>query len=197
MRIGIEMLAVQSPGSRLRGIGRYGMDLVLALIARGDGHEYVLYAHDGLPTDALATISGAAVRLLTPDARSESDPRDTINRVARDNPDRLDVRPAPQPPRILPGIRPAGRASLSSLTMAAVVYDLIPFLNPEHYFTDPWAAPWFYRRLGTLQKYHALLSISDATRADCLAKLAVPPDRVVTISVRERLASSILLRTSR
>ena len=39
MRIGFDMLAVQSPHHGHRGIGRYSQHLVSALLARDDGHD--------------------------------------------------------------------------------------------------------------------------------------------------------------
>ncbi len=53
MRIGFDMLAVQSPHHGHRGIGRYSRHLVSAWLDRDDGHDFYLYAHASLPGDPL------------------------------------------------------------------------------------------------------------------------------------------------
>src|SRR3982751_4427563 len=62
VRIGFDMFAVQSPHHGHRGIGRYSRNLVRAVLALGDGHEYVLYVHDDLPADRVPTAPNAEVR---------------------------------------------------------------------------------------------------------------------------------------
>ena len=64
MRIGFDMMAAQSPHHGGRGIGRYATSLVTTLLNRGDGHEYVLYVHDGLPSDIIPDSTRAEVRSL-------------------------------------------------------------------------------------------------------------------------------------
>ena len=72
MRIGFDMLAVQSPHHGHRGIGRYSRHLVSALLARDDGHQFTLYAHDDLQDYPVLIIPRDDVRidltLLPPEA---------------------------------------------------------------------------------------------------------------------------------
>ena len=49
MRIGIDMLGMQSPNHRGRGIGRYCVELICAMFREASSHRFVLYRHDGLP----------------------------------------------------------------------------------------------------------------------------------------------------
>src|SRR5262249_26862194 len=72
--------------------------------------------------------------------------------------------------------RPAG-----GLRLAAVVYDLIPFLFPDELVVDP-VLMRHYRVLEGLKRYDTLLAISEATRKDCLSLLRLPGERVVNIS---------------
>jgi glycosyltransferase involved in cell wall biosynthesis len=181
MRIGIDMLAVQSPGSRGRGIGRYGRSLVASLLDRGKDHEFVLYAHDGYPFDKAPECANASIRFLKPDRElGETALRDVMERLARRNPDELDLLLILNPFELCPGYDPPARP-LNGLKVAAVVYDLIPFLFPERYLADPPNAAWNHRRLNTLRTYDRLLTISESTRSDCLRMLNLPSDRVSTI----------------
>ena len=53
MRIGVEMFGTQT-GGRDRGIGRYARNFALALhVGMAEGHSFVFYAVDGLPTDRI------------------------------------------------------------------------------------------------------------------------------------------------
>ena len=51
VRIGIDALAIQSPYSRGRGIGRYARSLLAALLDRDRSNDYVLYTYEDLPLD--------------------------------------------------------------------------------------------------------------------------------------------------
>jgi glycosyltransferase involved in cell wall biosynthesis len=182
VRIGIDMLAVQTPGSRQRGIGRYSLHLVSALVAQRSKHQFVLYAHDGLPADRLPAAPHASVRTLRREPHlGERTLFAAIDRIARTNPDALDLLLILSPFEMhadycLPS------KPLNRLRVAAVAYDLIPFLFQENYLNDPHWAAKAYRHLQTLRQYDQLLAISEATRADCLSLLKLPPERVVNIS---------------
>lgn len=181
MRIGVDMLAVQSPGSRGRGVGRYGANLVRALLARDDGHEYILYAHDGLPADLIPDGEARLGRIAVDPALGDRQIRDAVNRLIAANPDRLDAFLTLSPFELCPGYDPPARA-IGGPRMLTVVYDLIPFLYQETYLSDPRNADWHYRRLDTIRGHDALLAISDSTRGDCLRMMSLPGDRVVNVS---------------
>src|SRR5262245_38306132 len=116
------MLAVQSPGSRGRGIGRFGVNLVSAMLARGDGHDYVLYSHDGFPTDSIPPGARVATLRIEPEW-GESTLRDAMERLARTNPDDLDALLLISPFELCPGYDPPARP-LNGLRMAAVMHDV-------------------------------------------------------------------------
>ena len=182
MRIGIDMLAVQSPGSRLRGIGRYGLNLVNAMLGMRTEHEYVLYTHSGFPSEHVPTSPNAKPTALAIEtSRGERYLRDALNRLATENPDALDALVTISPFELCPGYDPPARP-LNGPILTAVVHDLIPFLFQERYLGDEGNAAWFYRRLRTIRGYDLLLTNSDATRNDCLSMLNMPTRRVVTIS---------------
>ncbi len=181
MRIGVDMLALQSPGSRARGVGRFGRNLVGQMLARGEGHEFVLYAHDGYPIDGIPSAPNATLSLLRPEpALGERFLRDAMERLGRTNPHDLDILLTLNPFELCPYYDPPNRQP-GGLPLAALMHDLIPFLFQEDYLAEPLNAAWNYRRLALLRHYDVLVTNSHATRADCLKMLDLPGDRVVTV----------------
>ena len=66
MRIGFDMLAVQSPHHGQRGIGRYSGNLVSTILENDSDNEYILSVHDQLPTDRVPKHPNADLRLIRP-----------------------------------------------------------------------------------------------------------------------------------
>ncbi len=181
MLIGIDMLGVQSPGSRGRGIGRLGRNLVAHLLAADPSVEFLLYGHDDLPTDAFPSAPNARIgRIGCDPALGEVELAEAMERLARENPDRLDAFVLLSPQELHGGHGPPAKP-LNGLTMAAVVHDLIPFHYQERYLTCDVYAPRFYRNLERLRNYDVLLANSDATRDDFLSMLHIPAHKVITI----------------
>ena len=182
MRIGIDMLAVQSPGSRGRGVGRYARQLVDSLIATERGHQFVLYAHDALPDDQIPWtphVEFQTLRILH--ERGERLLRQVTTRLSEENPDRLDLLITLNPFELVPGYDAAPR-SLGGPATCCLIYDLIPFLEHDRYLGDPLHARWMYRRLRQLRHDDLLLTISESTRNDTMDLLRVPERRVSSIS---------------
>ena len=180
MRIGFEMLAVQSPHHGHRGIGRYTQHLVSALLAREDGHESILYAHAELPDHRLPTGPRAQVRRVRPDPeRGETTVTQRLDRLARTNPDGLDVLLITSPFEHWADYVPPARP-FHGLKLAAIVYDMIPFLFARQEGYDPLLMR-YYRVLDELRRYDGLLAISESTRLDSIKLLGLPEDRVVNI----------------
>jgi glycosyltransferase involved in cell wall biosynthesis len=181
VRLGFDMIAVQSPHHGHRGIGRYTHHLVSALLARDDGHQYLLYAHDELPDHRIPTSPRAEVRRLLPEpSLGETTVIQCVDRLARTNPDALDVLVVTSPfehwANYLPPAHPR-----NGLKLAAIVYDLIPFQFPTEGVYDPLLMR-YYRILEELRRYDALLAISGSTERDCTKLLGLPEGRVVNIS---------------
>src|SRR5262249_39277843 len=91
VRIGVDMLGVQSPHHGHRGIGRYGTNLVSSLLARDDPHEYVLYVHQDLPSHRVPSSPRATLRSIGQDNPSDGGTvTQRVDRLVRNNPDGLD-----------------------------------------------------------------------------------------------------------
>ena len=180
MRIGLDMLAVQSPHHGSRGIGRYSASLASSLISLDDAHEYILYVHDGLTNERVPNSPNSVVRVLRQSEGSHERVASRIDSVVRDNPDSLDVMVILSPFEYWDGYIPPARPD-NGLKLVSVVYDLIPFLFQNERVVDPTLLRQF-KSLEALGRYDSLLAISESTRKDILNLLALPPDRVVNIS---------------
>jgi glycosyltransferase involved in cell wall biosynthesis len=174
------MLAVQSPHHGTRGIGRYSANLVASLLARDDDHDYLLYVHDGLPTERVPDASRAEVRTLRPRWELGEVMSPYMDRFARTNPDGLDVLVVLSPFEKWAAYTPPVRTP-DGPRIVAVVYDLIPFLFQNEMRIDA-ELMRHYHVLETITRYDALLAISGATRRDFLSVLRLAPERVVNIS---------------
>lgn len=181
VRIGIDMLGVQSPGSRGRGIGRLAGSLVRHLLALDASSRFVLYTIEDLPTDEFPRAANAGVVRIGRDvAGGETNLTHLMDRLAGANPDRLDVLFTLSPFELHEAYLPPAKP-LNGLKLAAYVHDLIPILSQEQYLAREGCARLFYRKVERLKHYDLLLANSDATRGDFLRLLGLPPDRVVTV----------------
>jgi glycosyltransferase involved in cell wall biosynthesis len=162
MRIGIDMLGVQEPLARGRGIGRYSESLVDALLAAAGGHEFVLYFYEGLP--GKDDFRRAVCREMTrPGGASLAA---VVQTLVDQNPDQLDAFLVTNPFSFHGGyILPS--KPFSGMRTAAVLYDLIPYMEYESYLGRRRNEREIYHeRLARLKQYDALLAISDATKCD-------------------------------
>ena len=178
MRIGIDMLGMQSPDHRGRGIGRCCTDLLRALFRPASSHRLVLYRHDGLPTDGLPKGPNTSTRTLPrdPGGRTSSE---ALARIVATNPDGLDSLLIPIPFEPSADYRIPDRPA-HGLRLAAVVYDLIPLRHPARYLPNERLRRRYHATISALRRYDALLTISEWTRIDCLRLLGLPPHQVVT-----------------
>jgi len=178
MRIGIELLGVQSAG-RTRGVGRYTRQLVSQLLAAGSPHEHILYFYAGLPGGEHTWPGKHSIRSLPTD--DDGGLSAAVARLAAENPDQLDVLLLTCPLENFQGYLPPAPRN-RRLRLAAITYDLIPALFPERYLAHPAIAEAYRRALAAIEQYDLLLTISDSARRDCLARLRIAEDRVVNIS---------------
>lgn len=181
MRLGIDLLPLQSEGSRDRGVGRYAAALLRSLAESSLTDEWVFYSYRALPIDRIPEIHGPTVQTVSV-GLDEGD--ETIQRrwqtIATQNPDRLDALLMLNPFELAPGFEPPAPTP-GGLPLIAVLYDLIPLLFPEAYLSDPGVRRRYHHRIDTLRHYDRFLAISDATRRDALQRLGIRADRVVPL----------------
>ena len=187
MRLLVDAQCVQSSSS-LRGIGRYSLCLLRALVEQADGHRVEVLLNGGDDADRLLRARTALESFLPPG--------------------RIHVFDAPWPwlTPVGPGDRPAAEAAYAAAVAslrpdavlvqsvfegdrenvlalaaggpptAAVLYDLIPAADPGTYLLGPGAQD-YWRRFGQLQQADLLLSISgySAEQARALMGEGCPP----------------------
>ncbi len=170
MLIGIDMLGVQSPEDARGEVGRYGRQLVEALLGRDSDHRYVFYTHDGLSTARVPSSRNASRATL---GRSPSPGpaglRPTTQRLLDQNPDGLDWLILLDPFAPLYGGSPP-ESPLNGLRIASVVLDLAPVFAEDH-------------RIVPLRRHDAVFAVSDPIAAECRKRLGSAADRVATIDL--------------
>lgn len=183
MRIAIEVFGTQSE-SRHRGVGRYTHEFVDAVLDLDSGHEFVLYAQDGAPTDYIPGAGRAEVRLLRPDAAlGDRTLSDAVRRLLGTDADGIDAMLLCNPLELRFDYTPPA-PPLNGIKMATILYDLIPLLFPEHYI-DAWPGPeyarLYFRAIERIRRYDGFLAISGATAEDFVARLGIDASRVANI----------------
>jgi glycosyltransferase involved in cell wall biosynthesis len=172
------MLAVQAPRQGQPVItAADSQQLVSALLARDDGHEYFLYAHASLPVDRIPESTHALRRELGPDELTVSQ---RIDRLVRLNPEGLDVLVVLSPFEKWSNYHPPAPRVGGGPALAALISDLTPFRNARENEYDP-VLTRHYRVLEDLKRYDALLTTTEMTRQECLRLLKTDPGRVATI----------------
>ncbi len=189
MRIGVEMLGEQSAGShgggQPRGVGRYTLELIEALLKHGSVRQLVLYYHVGMAHRQPPSSPRVTLRTLASNSLQRSK-AEALDELVRINPDRLDTLLITSPLDLTPGFCPPRAPVDGGVRLAAIFYDLIPALFQESYLSCPDTADRYYRALRRLRSYDALLTISEATRRDVLRVMGPEPHRVVTIGAASR-----------
>lgn len=197
MRIIIDLQGCQN-GSRHRGIGRYTFALAKAIIRNSPQHE-VLLLLNGLFPEEVESIqehfkgllpphqivvfqSPAPVSALVPENAWRRQAAELIREwmIARLEPEAVIVS------SMIEGGTDNTVTSCGWINgvpvRSAVLYDLIPLLDPERYIGWPPATKWYMDKVGALARCDLLLAISESSRLEAINHLAVAPSSVVNIS---------------
>ncbi|SEI53248.1 Glycosyltransferase involved in cell wall bisynthesis [Azotobacter beijerinckii] len=198
MRIVIDLQGAQSTGSRNRGIGRYTLSLVEAIIRNRGNHE-VLLALSGFFPDTIEPIRASFQGLLPQEnirvwhAPGPVGHLDRNNTVARQAAEYLrEAFLASLDPSVIlltslfEGLGDDAVTSIGCLSQeiptAVVLYDLIPLINRTPYLDNPSVAEWYESKIGHLRHADLLLAISESSRQEGIRYLGFPEDQVVNIS---------------
>jgi glycosyltransferase involved in cell wall biosynthesis len=198
MRIVIDMQGAQSSTNSKRGIGRYTMSLVLALVRNRGEHEIFLAINGGLP-DSIEHIRTVFSGLLpqgcikvwnASDRMSFREPENDWHRKSGEL-----VREAflfsLKPDFVLITSLFEGLVdnSITSIKLfsgqpltAVIFYDLIPLINRQIYLDDPVVESWYLEKIEYLRRADLLLGISNSTCQEGIKNLKIPADRCINIS---------------
>lgn len=197
MRILIDMQGTQT-GSRHRGIGRYTLSLVRAIILNKSKHEIILIVN-GLFPETIEGIRAAFEDILpqknirvwdapgsVAEINLENTWRRNISECIREafikslNPDIVLLT------TLFEGFGDNFVASIETFDkrtpVAVILYDLIPLMNIETYLADPSTLAWYKNKVEHCKRASLLLSISESSRQEAIKYLGTKEEAVVNIS---------------
>ncbi|MGD0020850.1 MAG: glycosyltransferase family 1 protein [Smithellaceae bacterium] len=197
MRIAIDMQGAQTPFSRHRGVGRYTMGLVKALLRDPRDHEIYL-ALNGAFQDAIDAIRGEFEGLLPQEnmrvwqqfydcsaINPGLAPRKWAAEVSREaflnnlNPEIIFSTnlqegwydPAPTSVKVLP----------SRSLFCTTLHDVIPLVYPERYLAAQAIRNWYNEKIEGVRKSDIILTDSEHSKKEIVDLVGVPSDRVTAI----------------
>lgn len=198
MRIVIDLQGAQT-ASRFRGIGRYTVSFVQAVLRNKGDNEVILVA-SGLFPETLAELRQAFAGLLPPEnfhiwyvpdlvdaaslkITSDYQAAELIREafIARLKPDIIHITSLFEG-HLEPAVTSIKRFDKTT-PISVVLYDLIPLLNPENYFAPDSVFKKFYlSKINYLKQADIHLAISAFAREEGLQHLPLNPDRVINMS---------------
>ena len=197
MRIVIDMQGAQTPFSRHRGVGRYTMGLVKALLRDPRDHEIYL-ALNGAFQDAIDAIRGEFEGLLPQEnicvwqqfydcsaINPHLAPGKWAAEVSREtfldnlNPDIIFSTnlqegwydPAPTSVKVLP----------SRSLFCTTLHDVIPLVYPDRYLASQAIRAWYNEKIEGVRKSDIILTVSEHSKKEIVDLVGVPSDRVTVI----------------
>lgn len=198
LRILIDLQGAQC-GSRHRGIGRYSLALAKG-IARNSGEHQVFILLNGLFSDSINDIQQAFGDLLSEDrflvltftgpvAEVSSEGNSWRRRTAEILREYVIDILSPDAVLITSMIEGAQDDTITSVgtlqtsvAVAAILYDLIPLMDPATYIGAEAPRRWYDGKLDSLRRADLLFGISQATTNDGIRLLKIPPERISNIS---------------
>ena len=169
-RVVVDLQAIQSVDQRHRGIPRYITDLTSAVEAT---HPQAVTTYAVNPDLALPEI-GLAERLVKGGKLCRSDDVDwnSVGLLHIASPMEMSV---PEHRLLSPAAREAG------VPWVVTFYDLIPHLMPDYYLEDPGLRRRYRARLQLVRTAAAVLTLSEASRADVAEGLGIDARRVFVV----------------
>jgi glycosyltransferase involved in cell wall biosynthesis len=197
VKLVVDLQACQTPGSGPRGIGRYSFELAAALARNASLHDlhFLLNADFAGGIEALDRALKAAGRVtceryrLVPLDASYGSRRRRLQRIddailnwryACTGADALHVS------SVFEGWQAGGAHVTSRIrdvpagVRSATLYDLIPLIFADTYLPAE-ARALYDARVELFGSFDLVFAISESTRRDAIAHLAIPPSRIVNI----------------
>jgi glycosyltransferase involved in cell wall biosynthesis len=198
MRIVIDLQGAQTE-SRFRGIGRYTLSFVQAIVRNGGEHD-ILLALNGLFPETIEPIRAAFNGLLpqenirvwhapgpVAEEHSDNDARREVAKLIREaflaslKPDIIHLSSLFEG-YVDDAVTSIGRFD-QTIPVSVSLYDLIPLLNPGQYLKpNPRYQAYYERKINHLMCASSLFAISEFSQEEGREYLDVVPERVVNIS---------------
>lgn len=198
MRIVIDLQGAQTE-SRFRGIGRYSQSLALAIVRNAGEHEVWLVLNAAFPESILdirhafkglipqERIRVFEVPLPVAEHDSANASRSKVAELIREhfiqqlNPDVILLTSLFEDSISCDAVTSVGKFS-SGQNTAVILYDLIPYLDPEKYLPTKIHQEYYERKIQSLKRAGLLLAISDASRQEGIQALNFEIEKIVAIS---------------
>lgn len=197
MRILFDLQSCQTE-SRLRGIGRYSLALMQALLAQTKDHEVWILLNRQLPAveelrflfkdqvpqdqifvfDVPSKCSWGATDNMWRLSVAELIREQVIRRI---DPDLIHISSLFEGLYSEDAVTSISRLDTNILT-AVTLYDLIPLISPEKYLPEQQHRSGYIEKVDFLKHADLLLSISSYSRQEAIDNLGISPDRIVNIS---------------
>ncbi|MFM5482314.1 glycosyltransferase [Aeromonas veronii] len=196
MRIVVDIQGAQSTGSRNRGIGRYTLSIVKALIRQRGRHD-VIIAASGLFADSINdlkkslgvesvdilnvwTAPGPVAWVAEGGECLRRDAELTYEAFLLSlRPDILFIT------SLFEGFSDDVVTSVHQLQkvvpVAVTLYDLIPYLNPDPYLLNPQIKAWYSEKIAHLRRADLVLAISESARQEGVACLGFDDMHAVNV----------------
>jgi len=178
MKIGIDLQALQTRGSRNRGIGRYTQSVIEALFSQPTGHSYKFYANKTLPAPELDSDRFPYHFVDYPHIGS-SNLNELLMKTTLLSAD-IEAIFLPSPMETLDSTLPDYTNFPKKVFV--VCYDLIPLIFSERYLNDPILHSLYIKRLANVRIADFIFAISESTRQDVINYLNISPDKVLNVS---------------
>lgn len=196
MRVVIDLQGAQNE-SRFRGIGRYSMALVRAMIKRAGAHDLWITLNAGFP-DSLESVLNALGSLLPPEQICAFDVPVPLNQLSAENEWRVRAAEYVRE-QFLANMRPdiihvsswfegPQDNTVTSLDLmglgvphAVTLYDLIPLLRPDAYLHDARVRNWYFRKAESLRRADLLLAISNSSASEAQEALRIPRENIAVV----------------
>ncbi|WP_409273373.1 glycosyltransferase [Pseudomonas sp. KCJK9111] len=197
MRVVIDLQGAQAE-NRNRGIGRYALSFTKAFIQNaGDIEVFIVLnglfgesinairdeLHGVLPECRIRVWTPCSkVSALPPEHRWSTEASERVREafIGELHPDLVLVT------SLFEGLVDDAVTSIkaldSTVPTTAIVYDLIPHINPETYLSSAPVRQWYEAKLKHLRRADLVLAISNSSRSEVIDHLGFLPERVVNIS---------------
>ncbi|MBP0633994.1 glycosyltransferase [Cupriavidus sp. AcVe19-6a] len=198
MRIVFDMQGAQSLASRNRGIGRYTLSIVKAMIRHRGEHEILLALNGSFESENASLCEEFRHTLARKNIRIWSPPK-SVAYVGEENGWRRRAAELTYESFLL-SLKPDfiyitslfegfGDESVTSIhalqesvPVAVTLFDLIPYIYPDPYLENPSFRAWYMEKIEHLRRADLWLAISESSRQEGIRYLNLANEQSVNIS---------------
>ncbi|MBE9157723.1 glycosyltransferase [Nodosilinea sp. LEGE 06152] len=198
MRIVIDLQGAQSTASHGRGIERYSLAISQAIIQNRRDHEVIIVLNGHFP-ETIEPIRGVFDSLLPQDNIRVWDAVEPTNEnhldeqwrlqaaelirevfIANLNPDVIYITSLFE--GFIDNAITKVRCKFRKIPTVVTLFDLIPLVREDLYLKDSLMRNWYFNKVEELKSADLCLSISEASRTECIERLNFEPTKIVNVS---------------